>query len=66
MTKSECHLNEVGRYYLNTSINAIPTGINEVKENTSSDDIYDISGRKVLSAEKPGMYIKNGKKFIVK
>ncbi len=66
VTKSECHLNEVGRYYLNTSINAIPTGINEVKENTSSDDIYDISGRKVLSAEKPGMYIKNGKKFIVK
>lgn len=47
--------------------NRIPTAITSTKANVSSDNIiYDITGRKMTSASKKGMYIKNGKKHIVK
>jgi hypothetical protein len=44
-----------------TDINAVTTG-------TPSDDelIYDIYGRRVTEVKKGSIYIKNGKKFIVK
>lgn len=44
-----------------TSIDAIKDALNEAK-----GAIYDLSGRKVTNAVKGGIYIKNGKKFIVK
>ncbi len=44
------------------------TGIESVETvNTSADaPIFDLSGRRVLNAVKGGVYIQNGKKFIVK
>lgn len=49
------------------------TGIDEVEnENSDShrtvedDTIYDIQGRKVERITKPGIYIRNGKKFVVR
>ena len=49
---------------------ALSTGISE-KVIVNSDKfatapIYDLQGRKVTSLLKPGLYIKNGKKFVVK
>lgn len=44
-----------------TGIEAIEAALNDVHA-----PIYDLSGRKVANAVKGGVYIKNGKKFIVK
>ena len=44
-----------------TGIDAIKAALNDVHA-----PIYDLSGRKVANAVKGGVYIKNGKKFIVK
>ena len=44
-----------------TGIEAIEAALNDVNA-----PIYDLSGRKVANAVKGGVYIKNGKKFIVK
>ena len=44
-----------------TGIEAIEAALNDVNA-----PIYDLSGRKVANAIKGGVYIKNGKKFIVK
>lgn len=42
-------------------------GVKEQPESKVSDNrIYNMQGMRVLSASKPGMYIKNGKKFVVK
>lgn len=45
------------------------TGIEEVEIETTEGGepiVYDLSGRRVNDLSKPGIYIKNGKKFIVK
>ena len=42
------------------------TGIEHVTINDNNTAIYDLSGRKVSSVVKGGIYIKNGKKYIVK
>ncbi|MDD5812828.1 MAG: hypothetical protein PUD32_01165, partial [Bacteroidales bacterium] len=46
----------------------ISTGISlpETIETTSDAVIYDLSGRRVAGTAKKGVYIRNGKKFIVK
>lgn len=46
------------------------TGIEDVvsdplPSNTWSDAIYDITGRRVTSASRPGIYIQNGKKIVI-
>ena len=51
-------------------IPTIATGIDEVgsdqlPSNSDSSAIYDITGRRVTSASRPGIYIKNGKKIII-
>ncbi len=48
-------------------IDDIPTGITEVKRNAdgNADKMFDLQGRSVKNAAK-GLYIKNGKKVIVK
>ncbi len=42
------------------------TAIESVINNDASAPIYDLSGRRVMNAVKGGIYIQNGKKFIVK
>ncbi len=43
------------------------TGIDELQTANSNSSVYDINGRKVNeNSLKPGMYIKNGRKFVVK
>ena len=43
------------------------TGISELQRTNSQLYIYDLNGRKVNeNSLKPGMYIKNGKKFVIK
>jgi hypothetical protein len=42
------------------------TGINGVVTEKADAPIYDLSGRRVLNTMKGGIYIQNGKKFIVK
>lgn len=68
--------NHVGGYFLGTGMdfNEVPlvTEIQDVtvdgnKQNADGDDkVYDLSGRLVENPTAPGIYIKNGKKFIVK
>ena len=46
-----------------------PTGIETIpqaEEKAASETIYDIYGRKVSTTNRGGLYIKNGKKFLVK
>jgi hypothetical protein len=40
--------------------------ITDVTEQTGDNAVYDLQGRKVLHPAKGGIYIKNGKKFLVK
>lgn len=53
-------------------INSITTGVGfiwagEKRNATATDDVYNLQGQKVNSKTlKPGIYIKNGKKFMVK
>ncbi len=43
------------------------TGVAELQTANSNSSVYDINGRKVNEkALKPGIYVKNGKKFVVK
>ncbi|MBQ5729971.1 MAG: hypothetical protein IIV54_06240 [Bacteroidaceae bacterium] len=42
------------------------TAIETVETENANAPIYDLSGRRVLSTVKGGIYIQNGKKFIVK
>lgn len=42
------------------------TAIESVINNDANAPIYDLSGRRVMNAVKGGIYIQNGKKFIVK
>lgn len=44
-----------------------PDGINNlISEVKNKEDIYDLQGRKVTTPQKNGLYIKNGKKFILR
>jgi hypothetical protein len=55
-----------GWYYVyNVILSADGTGIREVKMNKNNGKIYDLMGRIVENPTK-GLYIQNGKKFIVK
>ena len=51
-------------------ITTITTAIDDVvsdslPSNSGSSAIYDITGRRVTSASRPGLYIQNGKKIII-
>ena len=72
-------LNNANKVYLPTSavtsaVNALrfnfesgeTTAIETVETENANAPIYDLSGRRVLSTVKGGIYIQNGKKFIVK
>ena len=58
-------LNETYVFTFNGS--SITSGIEEVKgENGNAKTIYDLTGRRVETITKPGIYIVNGKKVLVK
>ena len=42
------------------------TGVEHVVVEDPDAPVYDLSGRRVLQVNKGGIYIKNGKKFIVR
>jgi arabinan endo-1,5-alpha-L-arabinosidase len=48
-----------------TGISEMPVLSEEQNDQNDSEAIYDLSGRKVTTL-KPGLYIKNGKKFVVR
>ena len=41
------------------------TGIKDVIVKTANDDMYDLQGRRIVNPDK-GVYIKNGKKVVIK
>jgi hypothetical protein len=43
-----------------------PVGIDSVDAEVENDVIYDLSGRRIAEIVKPGIYIVNGKKVLVK
>ena len=45
---------------------AVPEGIESVDAEVENDVIYDLSGRRIAEIVKPGIYIVNGKKVLVK
>ena len=66
IAKHECHVNN--KIIVTVEIDNTISGIRNVitTPNTSDDVIYDLSGRRVNNMTKPGLYIMNGKKFVVK
>jgi hypothetical protein len=51
---------------MDTDVPGNVTGINAVTiENNAQQVIYDLRGRHVLSLDRPGLYIVNGKKVAV-
>ncbi|MBR1789526.1 MAG: C10 family peptidase [Bacteroidaceae bacterium] len=53
--------------YANGTLTVIdPTGITNAKAETENGDVYDLAGRKVASQSAKGLYIRNGKKLIIK
>jgi hypothetical protein len=44
----------------------ITSGIKNVANAAADNAVYTLSGVRVTSAAKPGLYIRNGKKFVVK
>lgn len=50
------------------TVDPLATGISDVRQSSASAEgrIYTISGAEVKEAVRPGLYIRNGKKFVVK
>lgn len=44
----------------------VTTGVTKVTSEAASGHVYDLQGRRVEHPVAPGIYIKNGKKFVVK
>lgn len=65
--RSDCHLASKLGYYYDIDPSVTPVGIENVEtENGKEDAIFDLSGRRVNSVSQPGIYIKNGKKVVIK
>ena len=49
-------------------LDSLPTDIDNVEQTEQQDngDIYDLQGRRVEHINRPGIYIRNGKKFVVR
>lgn len=64
--KTTLYVKYNSKYYaFNITINDDATGISAVKNLADDTTVYDLTGRKVASPSK-GIYIKGGKKFLVK
>ena len=66
IAKHECHVND--KIIITVETDNTISGISDVitAPNAADDVIYDLSGRRVNNMTKPGLYIMNGKKFVVK
>ncbi|MBO7231291.1 MAG: family 20 glycosylhydrolase [Bacteroidaceae bacterium] len=68
-SKSDAVYDEVANVAKNIELTytytTIPTEIKDITESTVNNDIYDLQGRKVI-APKKGVYIKGGKKILIK
>ena len=47
-------------------INVYTTGVDEIRSETKSDAIYDLSGRKIEHITQPGIYIRDKRKVLIK
>lgn len=64
---SDCKTNEAIGLNVNIDADKAAAGIDSIEMDTTGEKvIYDITGRKLQSADKPGLYIINGKKVVVK
>ena len=54
--------------HLDASLDAIreATGIQTIKSQQTDEPLYDLQGRKVAAPVGKGIYLRNGKKFIIK
>ena len=65
VAKHDCHVNRF--IQIAVEVDKTATAITDIKaDETHNDVIYNISGRRVKNTAKPGLYIMNGKKFVVK
>lgn len=65
VAKHDCHVNHFVQIAIETDKTV--SAITDINADEKTDDaIFDISGRRVKSTAKPGLYIINGKKHIVK
>lgn len=65
VAKHDCHVNRF--IQIAVEVDKTATAITDIKaDETQNNVIYDISGRCVKNTAKPGLYIMNGKKFVVK
>ena len=65
VAKHDCHVNRF--IQIAVEVDKTATAITDIKaDETQNDVIYDISGRCVKNTAKPGLYIMNGKKIVVK
>ena len=54
-----------GKYVVHIGENEYSTNISEIKSSTSStNQVFDLQGRKIFSNPSKGIYIKDGKKVI--
>ncbi len=64
--KTVIYLKYNNKYYaFNVTINDTDTGISSIDEAKGDTKVYDLTGRKVVNLSK-GIYVKGGKKFLVK
>lgn len=67
MNKAYLDLNTSAAAALDIDFGGDTTGMNLILNGTEKNSpIYDLSGRRVMNVQKGGLYIQNGKKFIVK
>ena len=52
--------------YKSNAEGEIETGVRTIESDTAGNAVYSISGVRVSKASKPGLYIQNGRKFVVK
>ena len=65
VAKHDCHVNHFVQIAIETDKTV--SAITDINADEKTDDaIFDISGRRVNSTAKPGLYIINGKKHVVK
>ena len=63
---NKAYLNNASAAAIALNFDDVTTGIGQVATESENAPIFDLSGRRVNSAVKGGLYIQNGKKFIVK
>jgi hypothetical protein len=63
---SSCHINPTLTYKVIVDNQRAAEGIRQITIDEQNDKVYDLSGRRMDGNVKPGLYIMNGKKVVVK